>query len=280
MNPIFEEYLPFYGFDKSANPHWQMVPSGNDKKVYLMNAANLPVEIKDSKIAQVTEVTDTGIPPSNKRLFQIRGLTHGKTFLEVRQDNSVKVRLEISVKKLLKFRLGFNFLVSGRCATKKDSSQASRWVRQLNEIYAEQTNVFFDLGVVNTISPTSDFGPELDFTDADFSGWEWETMVSNGDQGSDINIFLVKKINYFIDQRNWNSPKGATWKKDCCVGDEPERGEEAEMIVIAHEIGHALGIPGEKHFYHRKNRNQYIMFWSSKFLGRGIPKIHAETINP
>lgn len=153
------------------------------------------------------------------------------------------------------------------------------WLEKLNDIYQPQANVTFVHHSTRQVTIDKNLGPEVDSIDANSDGWEWDYIVKERDVGADINMFFVWKIVEFFGGGH-NVPKAATWKKDCLMGDFYDRTPEQEIIVMAHEIGHAMGIPGDQHFYHPKNRNKYIMFFSSRFVGSGIPRVHANLVNP
>lgn len=280
MNASFEEYQPFYGFDKLATPDWQMVPLNGEKYVYLKNADNLTVEVKNPAIAKVSEKFETtNNPAQKKRLFQIKGLSYGKTFLEAKEKNIVKARLEIGVKKPRVISLSFNF-VRGSIATIKSATAVPRWMEVLRAIYVPQTNIYFIQKSVNTITPKYNFGRDFNVINANLSPIEWDTLVKHRDSFADVNLFFVNKIVWFTSKTAWDSPKGVTTNKDCIIGDYQLRNDEFETIVIGHEIAHALGVRGDKHFYHKKNSFKIMMFYRTTLAGRGIPKVHAEIVNP
>ena len=281
FNPKFTAFQPLYGFDDSVHPCWQMIPLDGEKNVYLDDAAETTVEIVNPKIAAVSEIAPDNLPGRQKRLFKIIGKSYGNTFLEVRKDGIPKTKLEISVKTLKSVGLSFNFVTdkTGR-TTDKNSSNVLTWVKALNEIYEPQTNITFVHRSTRLVTINNNLGSEIDSIDAKSDiGWEWEAVVKERDASADVNIFLVWKINQSSSQET-SFPKGITWEKDCMISDYKKTTLELEIIAIAHEIGHALGIPGEQHFTHPKNRGKFVMYYSSKLSGPRLPKIHAEMVNP
>ncbi len=283
FNPAFEKYQELYGFDDSVKPHWQMVPLSGEKKVYLANAEGMTVSAIDSKIIQISEIAEnSNALPHKKRLFSIRGNSYGTTFVEVRKNNLLMTKLEVAVKKPKIVSLAFNFVSdkTGR-KTKKLLCDVQDWLDGLNEIYEPQTNVSFIRRSTNTIKIENNLGPEIDFTDAKGSSWESDTIIRKGDESADINLFFIWKI---VDRWEGEAyfPKGKTSMStsSCFVGDAFFRNDENEIIVMAHEIGHALGIPGYMHLYYKENRKRYMMFSSARFAGKEIQKVPANVVNP
>ena len=280
FQPKFEKYKNLDGFDDSINPHWQMVPLDGEKSVYLRNADGLTVQVVNPNIAQVSEVSDYRAEQTdNRRLFTVKGLTYGTTFLEARKNNIVQTRLEVAVKKLKTVSLAFNFVADRKRSTDKSISYVAGWMEALNDIYLPQTNIKFIEISANNLSIDNDLGPEIDFTDARGSNWEYDVIVKQADAGADINLFFVWKITDRWQPGEAFFPKGETWKSNCFIGDWLFISKEVDKIVIAHEIGHALGIPGYQHLFHPKNRSRYMMYYRSKFAGREIMKIHANMVN-
>lgn len=279
-NPKFTAFQPLYGFDESVHPCWQMVPLDGEKNVYLDGAAETTVEVLNPKIAAVSETTAANVPGQSKRLFKLTGKSQGSTFLEVRQDKILKTRLEISVKKHKTVGLSFNFVTdkTGR-TTEKNSSDVSGWLEGINEIYVPQTNTIFVHRNTRAVTINNNLGSEVDSIDTKSSSWEWDAIVKERDASADVNIFLVWKLNQSSTGKSF-FPKGLTWRKDCLISDSPVRPVELEIIVLAHEIGHALGIPGDQHLTHPKNRGKYVMYYASKFVGPSLLKIHADLVNP
>ena len=104
-------------------------------------------------------------------------------------------------------------------------------------------------------------------------------IVKERDVSADINLFFVWKIAGNAAEGT-SFPKGTTWKSDCLISNYKELSEKTEVIVMAHEIGHALGIRTDQHFHHPKNRGKFVMYFKSSFSGDKIPKVHADTVNP
>jgi len=279
-NPQFEAFQQFYGFDKSVNPYWQMVPLDGEKDVYLDNAAGMTVQILNANIAQVSETTINNVPGQQRRLFKLTGKSRGQTYLEVRKDNVLKTRLEIDVKEEKKLGLAFNFVTDkGKHTTIKNPSDVPYWITILNEIYHPQANVSFTHCSTRSVKIKNNLGPEVDSIDANYSGWEWDVIVKERDNSADINLFFVWKIAKHT-PNGASFPKGSNTLKDCLIADFIIRPFEIEIVVMAHEIGHALGIRNDQHFYHPKNRGRVVMYYISRFAGREFPKIHANMINP
>ena len=285
FNPTFEKYQEIYGFDDSINPHWQMVPLGGEKFVYLANAEGMTVQAVDSSVVQISEVSNNlnvSPLPHKKRLFTIRGISYGVTHLEVRKNNLLMTKLEVAVKKPKIVSLAFNFVSDIKRSTKKLPCDVDEWFKGLNKIFSPQTNISFTHRSTNSLNIKNDLGPEIDFTDAKGSHWEKGAIRSQGDRSANLNLFYVWKLVDRWEPGEAFFVKGETLESErvCFMSDQFFISTENEIIILAHEIAHALGIQGDKHFYHPKNRKKYVMFYSAKFAGKEFPKVHANIVNP
>ncbi len=280
FNPPFSAYQHLYGFDDSVNPHWQMVPLSGEKYIYLSNAEGMTVQAVNSNIIQVSESTaDPIVQTPKKRLLNIKGNSYGTTFLEVRKNNLLMTKLEVAVKKPKIVSLAFNFVSdkTGR-TTDKNESYVIKWIEGLNLIFEPQANISFVQRSANKLKIENDLGPEIDSVDAKGSEWEWDVIVGKRDNTADINLFFVWKLVSFSSGEA-HSIKGETLKKDCFINDKFFISRQTDLIVIAHEIGHALGIPAYMHLFYKKNRNRYMMFNRSLFAGEEIKKVEVNVMN-
>lgn len=279
--PVFEGFQPLYGFDKSINPYWQMVPLDGEKNVYLSGAAGMSVQVSDTRIAQVSEAAaDNNVESQQKRLLKIAGKLYGRTYLEVRDGNVLKTRLEVEVKKQKDVSLAFNFVADkANHTTIKNPSDVPEWMKKLNEIFHPQTNILFTHRSTRSVRINNNLGPEVDSIDENLSGWEWDAIVKERDASADVNLFFVWKL-VAHSSEGAAFPKGSAFGKDCLISDHIKRPLEIEVLVMAHEIGHILGIRDDQHFYHPNNKGKFVMYYKSSFAGAEIPKIHTNMVNP
>ena len=280
FNPAFEKYQELYGFDDSVKPHWQMVPLSGEKKVYLANAEGMTVSAIDSKIIQISEIAENSNALSHKkRLFSIRGNSYGTTFLEVRKNNLPMTKLEVAVKKPKIVSLAFNFVSDKKDrTTRRNLSDVGEWMKQLNKLYTSQANISFIQRSAKNVKIDNDLGPDIDSIDAKGSDWEWNAIVSNRDKTADVNLFYVWKF-VTSPEGKTHDLKGQTSGTDCIVSDEPLRPDDTDLIVIAHEIAHALGVPSYMHLNKKINRYRYLMFSRSTFAGKEIKKTEVNIMN-
>lgn len=120
MKPRFEGTTG--GFDKISRPNWQMILKGELAVVWLYDAPDAEVKILSPSIAQLEEipvgaqvnklgnVISQTPAKRNFRIFRLKGLMTGSTYVEVKEKGRHLERLEIQVLDLITFTVTFNYV--------------------------------------------------------------------------------------------------------------------------------------------------------------------------
>lgn len=261
-----------------------MVPLNARKDIALMDAENLTLTSANPAIAEVVGNVPLFGGPSNRRLTT-HGKQRGHTFIEVRKNNVVQTKLEVSVKQPLKKTLAFWFVTDApdaggvKRATERNPSEAAQLITRINEIYTPQTNIEFVSVGAAAKTLTKSLGEEITF-DADlYAGGgannrsEWDTVMAVKVRTADIHIFFVWTITCEHRQKPGNCVGYHAFKN--ILIENLNTGIKGVAEIAAHEVGHALGVVS--HLTSERN-DDYLMFERTRG-GTRIPKIHANILN-
>lgn len=284
MKPTFEPTAPLQGFDATVTPNWLMVPLNGEKQVFLKDSDGMTVTSVNPAIAEINYVDPIAVPAgaNGRRAFSIRGNMHGHTFIEVRDArNRFHTRLEVAVKLKKNVKLAFNFVKdNAQHRTHRTLEEVKDWMDELNVIYPLQTNIVFELVSYRWVTVDANLGGIIGTTGSHKpDAWvgEWIGVVAQRNPKANVNLFLV----WEYDEYNPKYPigtdtiEGATVNKDCLIEDDLG-GDPTGIQTIAHEIGHALGIPGESHYFKVRNSDTVTFYGPGGFR---IGKVHANMIN-
>lgn len=277
MQPIFELDTPLMGFDETVLPNWLMVPLDEDKRIFLRNGDGMNVTSVNPRIADVRVVDPILAGGANGRqTLSIKGNMHGHTFIDVRDaQKRLKARLEVAVKKPKTVKLAFNFVEDNAGhKTARKPEDVDPWIAALNNIvYTPQANIVFTKQSSRSVKVNANLG---NIVGADKKRkWdvkEWISVVAQGDKTADVNLFFVWEIDY---ESKKDSVEGVEINKDCLIEDTLNN-DSTGLNTIAHEIGHALGVPGESHYYKKRNDDGLMYEASTDFR---IGKVHANMMN-
>ncbi|MBC7796414.1 MAG: hypothetical protein H7Z37_06055, partial [Pyrinomonadaceae bacterium] len=178
-------------------------------------------------------------------------------------------------KKSKTVKLAFNFVEDNAGhKTVRNISEVDPWIGALNNIiYTPQTNIVFTKQSVRLVKVNANLGNIVAADKArkwDVS--EWIGVVAQRDKTADINLFFVWELDY---DSKVDEVEGGTINKDCLIED-VTAGDSTGINTIAHEIGHALGVPGESHYYKNRNDDGLMYYASTDFR---IGKVHANMVN-
>lgn len=280
MLPKFEYDTPLQGFDSTVTPDWFMVPLGKKRQIYLRYGDGLDVTSANPAIAGIGYVDPIfgAFGANGRRIISIEGKMHGRTFIQVRKGNFLVAQLEVAVKKLKEVRLAFNFVADNAGhQTTRNSSDVDNWLAELNLIYTPQTNIQFVKNSVRAVTVKKNLGnvvqtsvsqPRLPELQSD-----WYQVVAQRDKSAPINLFFVWELESDKTPLEDNV-EGSHYEKNCLIEDDLS----ADLVkVIAHELGHALGVPGESHYYKRRNADGMMYYRAEP--GLRIGKVHANMMN-
>lgn len=280
MRPQFEVDEEYYGFDKTAAPDWLMVPLNDEKHIFLKNADGMTVTSLNPRIADVKFIDPLiAVGAKGRRAFMIRGDMRGETFIEVRNaKKTLMARLEVAVKRERVVKVAFNFVedAAGH-KTARNPADVEAWMDTLNATYTPQVNVVIVKQSVQWVKVNANLGQVVGVTkpyNPVAGAGEWDAVVAKRDRNAEVNLFFVWE--YEQDKTAFHDDaEGAEWNKNCLIEDNT-LAEPSGINTIAHEIGHALGVPGESHYYKKQNEDGLMYYASS---GYRIGKVHANMMN-
>lgn len=280
----FKAVTKMQGFDWSAGTSWQMVPLGGQRLVALTAADGwhlTRVTSLNPTIAEVAEVPQAHLSVDQRQalspgdhVFRIKGNGRGTTRVQVWSSvGIVAIELEVCVKASLVVEPAFNFVgdIAGH-RTAYSTANVSAWINGLNYIYTGQANITFRPKSARNVTVGKNLGPMVqhpDWSRGTPARDEWKMVTDLGDKKARFNIFLVWG---FENEQEKNVLAGGSKNSDCLIKD---RTDSKAVVVIAHELGHLLGLDD----VYDPGRRRELMYFHDSF-GIHIPRQDANKINP
>lgn len=276
----FYSIFDMQGFDDSAAPPWQMVPVDGDRYVLLTDSAGLSLRSSNPSVAMWHEVSGREIPGSHSimnghRALRLHSGEKGWARIVAYERSKEVAHLDVETKFAKTLRITFNF-VRDKAGEKTvhTPAEATQWVRRLNLIY-QQANIRFVCRSARWVTLDADVGWVIHIfnpTSGSKKDREEETLLeAQRDPGADLNVF------HFNDFRLGDGPEdtvaalGVIGGRCVYVDDDAALGEQY-VNVLAHEIGHNLGL-GE-----RKEPNALMHPWMKD--GVELNRDEVNKINP
>lgn len=284
MTPKFAAVKSLDGFDESVSPHWLMIGLNTEKSVMLTGGNQLAVKVRRADIAEITnDVVESAT--LQQRIITIKGKRKGTTFVDVFDGNIRKTTLEICIKSRREILVSFHYVHDNAGhGTVRNSSNLLQWLDTINnKVFLPQANVFVQLGIVNDpLKINRNLGDVVrdtsSYPNIPKSEHETDEILAHRDKAAQMNVFFVTNIEHGEDPKK-NLIAGVQYEKGIFIDDNINTVSPLATIenVLAHEIGHYLGVGGESHFYKKANIKG-LMYYKARG-GLLIPKVHANMIN-
>ena len=310
----FEPYLNLqnYGFDQSVTPEWLMVALGKEKSVWLTDGDGLTVTSLFPGIASVAVEENQNAPsmPSKRRLI-VKGNMPGRTFIDVKDKTRLIKRLEVSVKTPITLKISFHYVSdSAGHTTDRNPNDLTATIEVLNSIFTPQTNINFVEKARFFLNLKKDLGIgvnyNVDYVKGGYlKGHEFDLVTSKRDNSAHINIFFVWQNEFVSIYKKGQKPVTETGSAlgysvggrdimiqnwDGLVDDNGDGILDNTPIwqngrVLAHEVGHVLGIGDitkmKKIFNPVSKTTEKVPANFNYIMGNGpfIPKNHANIMH-
>ncbi|HRE54186.1 MAG TPA: hypothetical protein PLP22_05270 [Candidatus Competibacter sp.] len=268
MAARFVELQPHNGFDRFANPNWQMVPAIGSRTLLLQGVGDVPVASSNPRIATVSVSEVFGV-----RFVRINGVRAGSCQIQVGLGPIFDVVLDVSVKNKKRVRTSFHYVDDGRVQkTSRLIGDLNDMIAAANQIVLPQANVELTrhgaapLRIAQNLRRVVRFSAHLSGVAA--RQHEWDIVTGHADRTADFNVFFVKE--YEQDRTPLRDDAEAGTLGGSCIFEDDTI--DPAGLVLAHELVHHLGVD-------HTNNQRDLMFDGSP-SGIFIPKDHANTANP
>ena len=255
IKPTFEGILG--GFDGKATPKWQMVGKGDIAVVFLNDGDGTEVKVIQTGIIELEEATNdsarrilngkpvTNSIPKNLRIFRIKGLMSGNTFIEVRREKQLVERLEVLVTETIQFKVSFKYVsdTAGH-STKRDKSTLNDLIAMANIELLNNVNI----KIINHNSAGQNLKFDRNLGNVVMYQNVGDIIASKRDKTATFTVFFVWEYEQDDTPKIDNAEAAAINR---IIFFEDEQGYNHSETLI-HEIGHLLGMP---HF----DKSDYIM---------------------
>jgi len=147
-------------------------------------------------------------------------------------------KLEVVVTSPMTFTASFNYVSdreykpnegwATRHKTVRDKTNLDDMIDSANRVFINQLNVKMIKKNVRDVVIDRNLGGAIDYPD------DWNLIVSKGDKSATLNVYFV-----------WELDAGAGANLNRAVMVQDDLGDVPPEAVLAHEIGHFLGMPDE-----------------------------------
>lgn len=250
-HPRFVAGKALNGFDDRGGLPWQMVPANGNRIVQLIGGQDLTVTALDPNVT-VTEIRPRAITRS--RLFLLSGL-HGFTGLEDRRivarnsKGQILAQLGVDVLRNFSVKVTFHLVQDDHGGSTRTAADVTTSLETANRILFGHANIHLQVHDIRRVDHI--FGKAVNYIEAgekkDGEVDEWDYLDTYRDLTADINVFFVNNIlTYEEEARNkklvaYGVTSGTS--PTILIRDPTKyRRAFAAGEVLAHEIGHALGL--------------------------------------
>lgn len=274
------------GLDTSETPPWLFVGLG-PKTIRLRDAANWSVSNSNQDIINMVVVGPQTV--SERRLIFTVSSIGVSTVTARAPSGRQTIQLKVYSRPLVQHNIAFYFVHdSGDHHTRRLRSEVALILQRLNEIYFPQANVMFQQVDVQDVTVPRNLGPHIDIP-RQGAGQEFTAIQDATQPVQMLGLRALSAANHarirvhFV----WSVRGGRGHEGDVegvgVIGSTSllieDRLAAHVGTVIAHEVGHCLGLTHPAHA-DRTVRRGWLMFPTTQGLGTSIAKRHVDILNP
>ncbi len=272
------------GLDASEDPPWLLLSADAPKQIRLRDAAHWSVSAPGHGLVSV--VVD-GAPGAPDRGITVTAFGEGTSTIEARSpDGRRTIHLTVYTRPMLSMTIAFYFACDeAGHRTTRPMAEAAGILQRLKDIYSPQANITFHQVDFQPVTVPGDLGPHIDLPSpghgagAEFAAIEAATVAQRVMGVRALSQALHARLRvHFVWSIHQVGVGGDDVEGASLIGGDTlviEDNLSAEVgAVVAHEVGHALGLT------HHGAHHHWLMYPTTQGFGTTIPKRHVDLLNP